>query len=265
MYYFITSPQNLQVKRWKKLLTKKGRKNQGTYLVEGVHLLQEAIKTGTVIEAIIMEEGKQSADHVLSSLEDRVPIYQLPFNLFSQLTETEQSQGIIAEVQMPQWDMEQQVKKSKRIVVLDEVQDPGNLGTILRTASAAGVDLVVLGKGTVDVWNSKVIRSTMGALFRLPIVEADLFEWIPKLKETGMEVVGTSPHFGVYSFDYKFPERVAIVLGNEGKGINEGLLKMMDQAMMVPMFGVTESYNVSITTGMILYECMRQQMKPENN
>ncbi|WP_028777439.1 TrmH family RNA methyltransferase [Shimazuella kribbensis] len=263
MYYFITSPQNLQVKRWKKLLAKKGRKNQGTYLVEGVHLLQEAIKTETVMEAVIVEEGKQSADHLLSFLEDRVPIYQLPSTLFSQLTETEQSQGVIAEVQIPQWDLEQQVEKSKRIVVLDEIQDPGNLGTILRTASAAGVDLVVLGRGTVDLFNSKVIRSTMGAVFRLPIVEADLLEWIPKLKEAEIKVVGTSPHQGVYSFDYKFPDRVAIVLGNEGKGINDAVLQMMDQAVMIPMFGATESYNVSITTGMLLYECMRQQMKSE--
>jgi TrmH family RNA methyltransferase len=260
MYYSISSPQNGQLKRWKKLLTKKGRQNQGNYLVEGLHLLQEAQKSQVKLASIIVEEGYQDAEHILSDFDEKVPVFQLSRSLFLQLAETEQSQGIIAEVHMPDWDIEEQIAKSKCMLLLDEIQDPGNLGTILRTAAAAGVDCVLLGRGTVDVFNSKVVRSAMGALFRLPAMEADLMEWIPKLKERQIAVAGTSPHNGIYAFDYVFPDKAAIVLGNEGRGIQDAILTQIDQAIRLPMPGSAESYNVSVTTGMILYEYMRQQL-----
>jgi RNA methyltransferase, TrmH family len=264
LYYFITSPQNQQVKRWKKLLTKKGRQKQGTYLVEGIHLLQEARKANWEIKSLIVKEGFADSDRILATNQNHTPVYHLASPIFTQLCETEQTQGIMAEVTVSHWELETQLNKSNLVLLLDEIQDPGNLGTILRTASAAGVDLVVLGKGTVDLYNSKVIRSTMGALFHLPIVEADLLETIPVLRREDMSIVGTSPHNGTYSFDYLFPHKVAIVLGNEGKGIQKAILQQIDQALMVPMTGIAESYNVSITAGMLLYEYMRQHLQYKN-
>lgn len=257
MYYSITSPQNQQVKRWKKLLSKKGRRTEGTYLVEGVHLLQEAKKADEKIKAIIVKEGFVDSDDLLDS-QAYIPIYQLGESIFSKLAETEQTQGIMAEIPIPQWNLEALLTKSNLLLLLDGIQDPGNLGTILRTAFATGVDLVVCGRGTVDLYNGKVIRSSMGALFHLPIIEADLLEIIPMLRKEKITIVGTSPHNGMYSYDYSFPSKTAIVLGNEGKGIKEAVLQQIDQAIMVPMIEKAESYNVSITAGMLLYEHLRQ-------
>lgn len=264
LYYSITSPQNQQVKRWKKLLTKKGRQKQTTYLVEGVHLLLEAQKAKSEITALIVKEGFADTDKIITTNKDKIPVYELSSSIFSQLCETEHPQGIIAEVSVPHWDMDTKLNESKLLLLLDEIQDPGNLGTILRTAAATGVDLVVLGNGTVDPYNSKVVRSTMGALFHLPVIGADLLEVIPVLKTKNIAVAGTSPHCGVYAFDYLFPEKVAIILGNESKGIQEDILRQMDQALMVPMSGTAESYNVSITAGMLLYEHMRQHLQHKN-
>jgi len=259
MYYFISSPQNGQVKRWKKLQTKKGRQTFGTYLIEGVHLLQEALKAQIAINAIIMVETFEKTND-LPLLEDLdIPIYQLPSSIFSQLAETKQSQGIMAEVTLPVWEWSTILAASKLILLLDEIQDPGNLGTIFRTASAAGVDCVVLGEGTVDPFNSKVIRSTQGALFHLPIREQSLMRTIEDCKRENFTIAGTSPHRGIYSYDFVFPEKVAIVLGNEARGIHDSIIDQLDQALMVPMPGVAESYNVSVTAGMLLYEWIRQQ------
>ncbi|MCH5584479.1 RNA methyltransferase [Shimazuella sp. AN120528] len=258
MYFSITSPQNQQFKRWKKLLSKKGRQTEGAYLAEGVHLLQEALTAKGEIRSIIIREGFVDSEKWIEANQAHTPVYQLSAPIFSKLIDTESPQGVLTEVTIPHWDIETQLKESNLILLLDEIQDPGNLGTILRTASATGVDLVVLGKGTVDPYNSKVIRSTMGAVFHLPILEADLLEVIPMLRQKNITVVGTSPHNGVYSFDYLFPTRVAIVLGNEGRGIQEAVLQQIDQALMVPMVGRAESYNVSITAGILLYEQLRQ-------
>lgn len=264
LYYSITSPQNQQVKRWKKLLTKKGREMQSTYLAEGVHLLLEAQKAKSEIKALIVNEGFEDKEGIIAANRDYTSVYQLTSSIFSQLCGTENSQGIMAEVSMPHWNIEKQLSESKLLLLLDEIQDPGNLGTILRTASATGVDLVILGKGTVDPYNSKAVRSTMGALFHLPVIEADLLEVIPVLKDKNIAIAGTSPHRGVYAFDYLFPDKVAIVLGNESKGIQEAILRQLDSAVMVPMFGAAESYNVSVTAGMLLYEHMRQHLQHKN-
>jgi TrmH family RNA methyltransferase len=265
MYYSLTSPQNQQVKRWKKLHSKKGRQTYGTYLVEGVHLVEEAKKANAKLAAIIVDEKFDDKDHLLSFENREVPIYKLSSPIFSQIVETEQSQGIIAETHIPTVDFDEKLGTSSLLLLLDKLQDPGNLGTILRTASAAGVDMVILGDGTVDLYNSKVVRSTMGAMFHLPIFEMNLPNTLPKLKAENFTVVGTSPHNGVYSFDYIFPDKVAIVLGNEGRGIQLDLLEQLDRAIMVPMPGVAESYNVAVTSGILLYELIRQRFIAKNN
>jgi RNA methyltransferase, TrmH family len=260
MYYPITSPQNQKVKHWKKLQTKKGRSLHQAYLIEGIHLILEAKKADACIQAIVVSETFADSDGVVATYASSVPVYELPQPLFAQLSETEQTQGVLAELKLPEWDIQEQIAVGETYLLLDAVQDPGNLGTILRTAWAAGVGMVVLGKGTVDRFNSKVIRSTMGALFYLPVVEASLRELLPTLKSEGIEVIGTSPHNGIYSYDYRFPKRVALVLGNEGRGIAPELQAQLDQAIMVPMLGDAESYNVSVTTAMVLYEYIRQKL-----
>jgi TrmH family RNA methyltransferase len=176
--------------------------------------------------------------------------------------ETENPQGIAAVVEMPLWSEDELLARASTTatyLLLDAIQDPGNLGTILRTAEAAGVTGIWLGKGTVDLFNSKVVRAAMGSVFRLPTVQVDLMEQIPKLIQHGVTIIGTSPRAGNYHFQYSYPAKSAILLGNEGRGVNPAFSPLVDTEVQIPMLGRTESLNVSITSAILLYERVRQQ------
>lgn len=188
-----------------------------------------------------------------------VPVYSLYSSNFSQLVDTQSPQGIAAEVVVPDEQRAYQLKGEGPVLLLDAVQDPGNLGTILRTAEAVGARDLWLGSGTVDPYNPKVVRSAMGSLFRSRIRRGDLSEAIPELKKQGYFVVGTSPHAEQAHYDKVYPEKVAFLLGNEGQGISSRLKALMDLHVRLPMPGQVESLNVSVTTGILLYEWVRQK------
>jgi RNA methyltransferase, TrmH family len=258
----ITSPQNETYKRWKKLLTRKGRESFAALLVEGEHLALEALRAGLTIRSWIVREGSDESrwEKLWSSAEGKV--YRLPPQLFAQLVETESPQGIVVEVSKPGWEEDQLLfheDKSLTFLLIDAIQDPGNLGTILRTAQAAGVDGVYIGKGTVDPFQGKVLRSSMGAVFHLPLFFVNLEETMPAFKQKGVTIFGTSPHAGTFHFEVSYPRKVAFLLGNEGRGVAPRLQEMVDASVMIPMPGKTESLNVSVTAGVLLYERIRQE------
>ncbi|MBA4543745.1 RNA methyltransferase [Thermoactinomyces daqus] len=259
----ITSQANEQVKQWQKLKTKKGRLQQGALLIEGEHLMEEALKAGIPFFAVLLEQGKTGiTEPLLHRFPERVPVYELAPPLFRRLVETETPQGIAAVIRLPEWSPDELLARQKQeatYLLLDAIQDPGNLGTIIRTAKAAGVDGILLGKGTVDPFNSKAVRAAMGSIFRIPLVQADLAEAIGMLGEQGVTVVGTTPHAGVYHFDYPYSKRVAILLGNEGRGVHPDLLARADVQVKIPMPGQTESLNVSSVGAILLFERVRQQ------
>ncbi|SEM98775.1 TrmH family RNA methyltransferase [Lihuaxuella thermophila] len=259
----LTSPQNEHVKKWKKLKTKKGRSESKTLLIEGEHLIMEAISARLPFHAVIFDSGKKDAAlSVLESYPVQAPVYELASPLFTSVTETDSPQGVAAVVGIPDWSAEELLSRGKSgatYLLLDAVQDPGNLGTIVRTAEAAGVTGIWLGKGTVDPFNPKVVRSGMGSLFRLPMVQLDLAEAISLLKKDGVTVVGTSPRGGVYHFEYPFPAKSAILLGNEGRGVDPALMALVDEMVQIPMPGKTESLNVSVTCAILIYERVRQR------
>lgn len=256
----ITSNQNSHYKKWKKLQTRKGRKEHQSYLIEGEHLVQEAIRAGADIQALIAEEGLQGKfDLLVGDQLDSVSRIALSSELFHQLVETESPQGMMAVVSYQKWDEEKLLaQEESTFLLLDEVQDPGNLGTLLRTAQGAGVTAVYLGHGTVDVYNPKVVRASMGALFHLPIFPRNLSKAIEQLKERAIPIVGTSPHAGLNHFDYSFPKQIATLLGNEGRGVNSEFAKLADVELKIPMPGNTESLNVSVTGAILMYERVRQ-------
>lgn len=259
----ITSPNNEQLKKWKKLHTRKGRLQSGLLLVEGEHLFAEALSAGITFRAVLVDEGiHESVFSFLREHPVNTPVYSLSSSLFSSVVETDSPQGIAAVIDQPAWTMEQVIEKSDQpatFLLLDAVQDPGNVGTMIRTAEAAGVRGLLLGKGTVDLFNSKVVRSAMGSVFRLPAVQVDLMQAIPVLKQKGVTIVGTSPYAGTYHFHYSYPERTAILLGNEGRGVDSAFHSWLDAEVLIPMPGRTESLNVSITSAILLYEIVRQQ------
>lgn len=253
----ITSARNEKVKRWRKLSTRKGRQEYGSILIEGEKLLKEAIHAGWQVRSVMVsEEGMEVLERFTGLGE--VPVYALYTSTFSQLVDTQSPQGIAAEVAVPAEREMYRVYEEGPVLLLDAVQDPGNLGTILRTAEAAGAGEVWLGSGTVDPFNPKVVRAAMGSLFRSRIRHVDLREAIPELKKQGYWVVGTSPRADVTHFNCDYPEKTAILLGNEGRGVSSEVDSLVDARVKIPMPGQVESLNVSVTAGILLFELLRR-------
>lgn len=240
----ITSVKNEKVKAWKKLQKRKERFHTKTFLVEGFHLLQEAKNSDWNIKEIIVQEGGE-----LPSWCDEFEITVVSDHVFEQITETKSPQGIAAIIQMK--EMEKVV--GKHTLLIDSIQDPGNLGTIIRTADAAGFDGVILGNGTVDLYNDKVIRATQGSIFHIPIYQKDLQEVIPELKADGFSIWATALEGATLYNEVSIDSKVAIVLGNEGAGVHQEIINQADNIVKIPIFGQAESLNVSIAAGILMY------------
>jgi RNA methyltransferase, TrmH family len=259
----LTSAQNEQVKKWKKLHTRKGRLQMGALLIEGSHLITEAIHSHIPFYALLVDANKREfAMKMLDGHSLPAHCYALPTSLFASIVATESPQGMAAVVEMPGTSWAQLITggdKDAVYLLLDAIQDPGNLGTMMRTAEAAGVTGLCLGTGTVDPFQAKVVRAAAGSIFRLPFVQGDLHEMMVQLQELNLTIIGTSPRAGMTYFQYRFPRRSAILLGNEGRGINPVLQRQIDVEVMIPMLGYTESLNVSTTSAILLYERVRQR------
>jgi len=247
----ISSTKNEKIKELVKLQTAKGRKKAGMYLLEGEHLVEEAIKERAQIKLIVVTSNRLEDYKNLLAQTD-VQVLVVSQDVFHKLSMTETTQGILAVVEI----VKQEILPHKgRFIVLDAVQDPGNLGTIVRTADAAGFDAVVLGTGTVDLYNDKVLRSMQGSHFHIPVFQANLQEYLPILKEKGVQVAVTALHRD--SKDYSVLQGaidVAIVVGNEGQGVSDDVIDLADVVVTIPMFGKAESLNVSIASALLMYK-----------
>ncbi|WP_050616001.1 TrmH family RNA methyltransferase [Bacillus testis] len=242
---FIQSVQNDKVKSWKKLLSKKGRDKAGQFLVEGYHLVEEALKHANVTALIKDEEAELPAKWNVDGIE----IYNTVPAVVKELAETETSQGIFAVCETIKYEH----LTYQKALLLDGIQDPGNIGTLIRTADAAGMDLVVCGHGCVDVYNSKSLRSTQGSIFHIPVVKADLATFIPQLQEQGMTVYGTSLQDAVDYREATASDSFAVVVGNEGNGVSAEVLGLCDRNLYIPIYGQAESLNVTVAAGILLY------------
>ncbi len=251
----IESLHNPKVKRWAELQSKKGREKYGAYMIEGVRLVEEAIASNAPIEALIWQADKTF--HFLQSMPVHIEQWQVSEAIIHKLSTTEQSQGVLAVVKIadPRWATEKLT--GNRFLLVDGVQDPGNLGTIIRSADAAGVDAVFLGQGTVDLYNPKTVRSTMGSLFHLPIYTRPLVEVIALLQKQGVKIIASSLDTDSNYDQLTYPDKVAIIVGNEGNGISETILALADHKVKIPIYGKAESLNVAIATSLLLYEARR--------
>ncbi|MGE6628941.1 TrmH family RNA methyltransferase [Bacillus sp. NPDC077027] len=242
---YIESAKNAKIKQWKKLHTKKERAKTGQFLVEGKHLVEEALKMSGTVEELLVT----SPEMVPQDVDQEIDIYELSEEAFSAMTETETPQQIAAICTIPHF----QEKEHKRVLLLDAVQDPGNLGTLIRTADAAGLDAVILGDGTVDAYNGKTLRSAQGSHFHLPILKQTLSNAILVLKEKRIPVYGSALKEAKVYQEVPAEEAFALIVGNEGAGIDPDLLSMTDQNLYVPMYGKAESLNVAIAAAVLLY------------
>lgn len=242
----IESVNNPKVKQWKKLLTKKERDKSGTFLVEGFHLVEEALKQGEQILEIIVSEKVGLPPRWDSGA---TPVTLITEEISNTLTDTEAPQGIYAVCRQTA----PEVYDAKTYLFIDAVQDPGNLGTMIRTADAAGIDAVVVGRGSVDIFNAKVLRSAQGSHFHLPIIRGDLHEWINKLQGENIPVYGTALEGASEYTEISKRDSFALVVGNEGNGVGKDILASTTANLYIPIHGKSESLNVAVATGILLY------------
>ncbi|TVX98623.1 TrmH family RNA methyltransferase [Cohnella terricola] len=264
---YIESVANPRAKEWAKLLERKYRERTGKFLLEGVHLVKEALDAKWPLEAIAFDEGSGvlvQFEEYLGEMDGTSGPAWIPVSpeIIAKCSETETPQPIFAVARKRPPSAETLFAAERGLVaVLDGVQDPGNVGTIVRSAAASGATAVVLGKGTADLYNPKTIRSTMGALFHVPVLEADLRELLPEAAERGIAIVGTSLQSARSCYEYDFASRsVWLVLGNEGSGMSPQVSALAETNVIIPMSGRAESLNVAMAATVLLFEAQRQRI-----
>ncbi|HCJ4487560.1 TPA: RNA methyltransferase [Listeria innocua] len=245
----IQSVKNDRVKKWKKLQTRKGRDKTGTYLVEGFHLVEEALRQDGLVLELLVSSSVSVPEEWLKGDYD---VFEISSEISHLISDTMTEQGVFAVVAISEPDM--MLLYGKKLLLVDAVQDPGNVGTLIRTADAAGYDCVVLGRGSADLYNPKVIRSTQGSHFHIPVIQADLFEWVANLEEEGVPVIGAVLDDQAKSLnDMPKRETLALMVGNEGNGISEELQDRLSEKVYIPIYGDSESLNVAVAAGILLY------------
>lgn len=258
----ITSKENELIKNIKKLKDKKYRDAYNKYIIEGVKLIEEAIQEKAEIEHIVICEDCMKEDCI-----DKKLTYEIAKNnciyvnskVFNLITDVSNPQGILAVVKRQ--EKSQKINYNEDlIIVLDGIQDPGNLGTILRTVDSANLKQIIISKDTADVFNSKVVRSTMGAIFRVNVIKSeDLIHDLINMKEHGFKVVATSLDTNDSVYDINYMKKV-IVIGNEANGVSKEVQEIADNKVKIPMLGKTESLNASVAAGIMIYEYIREKL-----
>jgi len=235
----ITSNQNSTYKQWMKLHQTKYRSEYRRFLVEGEHLFEEALKANC-IETVIVRFGYKT--------KYKGNIYELKDNLFDKLCVTQSKENIITLCTYP----ELKSTKESRVLICDQIQDPGNMGTMIRTALSFGFDKIVCSKDCVDVYNEKVIRSSQGAIFHIPTTSMDCVKAIEDLKNQSFKVYGTGFNQSVLLESVEKSEKIAIILGNEGNGVRNELLRKSDAIIRIET-SKFNSLNVGVATGILLH------------
>jgi len=257
----INSSTNKNYKLCIQLATKKYRDKYGLYLIEGDNLIAEAIKCNIEIMSVFVRKDYAC----LRGLAIPEP-YVVSKNLYDQIAQTETSQGIVAVVKKRSYTESEFFDRCKagNILVLDRLQDPGNIGTMIRTADAAGYKGVIVIKGTGDVFSPKVVRAAAGSLFRLPVLFADTAaEALTVMKSHGKKIVSTCFEAEADYFTVDMKNDVALIIGNEGGGLSQEWIDGADIRVKIPMEGTVDSLNAAVAAGIIMYENKRQVIKIE--
>ena len=240
----------------KNLLEKRSaRRKEGRFVVEGPHLVEEA---GNKVECLVYCENLP----IVKAVEEKgTPCYKISRQQFEELSGVEAPQGVLAVVKEFGYDFREVLKADKTLIVYClGIQDPGNLGTIIRSADAFGATGVILSKGTVDLYNPKVVRSSMGSLFHLPIITSeDDGETIKYLREHKVKIVAADGSAKKDIASVSLKGAVAILMGNEGAGLGKSIIEIADETARIPMTGKAESLNVGIAASVLLYEALRQR------
>ena len=261
---YIQSSQNNTIKEIKALHLKKNRDAQDLYFVEGIRFVSDAIDNGQTIEKVIVSDkleglngGKELIERVSALCEN---CFLVPEKIFKEISDTQTPQGILAVLKKRAFELEEVIEQGSSVVILDSLQDPGNVGTIIRTADAAGISAVILSKGCVDLFSPKVLRSTMGSVFHMPIFEGlSIKETIDLFKQLGYKVIASHLDGTNNYYDEELTGKCAIIVGNEANGISQETAAMADKLVKIPMPGRAESLNASVAASIMIYEMVRQK------
>lgn len=256
---YIQSKDNLLIKDIKKLKEKKHRKDSNMFLVEGFRFAEEALDSDfEVVHIFVSARGQSKYENssVKNKLQANTKVYSISDSLFKSICDTENPQGIIATVR----NKVVEIRYDHGFYILaDKIQDPGNMGTIIRTAHAAGALGVLITKGTVDIYNEKTLRSTMGSIFKIPIIYDNDLSLVQKLRNGGFKLITSSLDTDKNFYDVDLKEKVIISVGNEGNGISAEVYNISDLKIKIPMPGGAESLNVAVAASIMMYEVVRQK------
>ena len=257
----ISSKDNEIVKNVRKLKEKKYRDLENAYIVEGIKMVKEAILEKASIKQIIICDDCEKTDSIPKELMYEIAKYDCLYvtsKIFKYISEVQTPQGVLAVVEKNNRD--EDINYNEDIIVaLDDIQDPGNLGTILRTVDSVGLTQTLVSKGTADPYNPKVVRSSMGAIYRVKVIECeDLLETLKEVKRNKFKILVSSLKESNSIYNVKYNKKV-LVIGNEANGVEERIMNIADEKIKIPMLGKTESLNAAVATGIILYEYVRQK------
>ena len=262
----IEGHHNPLVKQLRQAFARSEPTEAGDCAIEGLRILEEAIRSGLKFKAVFFRASAENrAERLLPQMAAHVEALLLPDKLFASAVPSESPQGVAALVRCKQFKLEDVLAKSQNgpLLAIAGVQDPGNLGTILRSAEAFEASGVLLGEGTVSPFNSKVIRASAGSVFRIPIVQAKLAETLDAMRERGLRLIATSSHNGAALDQANLIGPLAVFIGSEGAGLPRDLLGEMDESVAIPHSPNVESLNAGVAASIILYEIARQKQSPQ--
>lgn len=255
----IKSKENSLIKEVKKLKEKKYRDLNESFLIEGFRFVEEALKSNFEVKYVfICERQKEKFEKLgFEGLIDKsTKSFMVSDSVLNAISSTETPQGIVAVVKNRISDIQ---IKNGFYVLIDKVQDPGNMGTIIRSANASGALGVIITKGTVDTYNNKTLRSTMGSIFKIPIIFEDAsFDIVKKLKKNNFKLITSSLNTDYNFYDIDLTDKVIIAVGNEGNGISNEVLELGNISVKIPMPGNAESLNVGVAASIMMFEAVRQ-------
>lgn len=258
----ITGLQNPVVKAAAELKQKKYRQQQGLFLAEGLRTVEEAVRYGAVQSIFYTAIEDERTRAVLEEAASKqVKLICVSEAVLKKIADTETPQGVIAVCEMGKFSVEDLLATGQMLLVLDRVGDPGNIGTMLRTADAAGLGGLVLLKGSADIYAPKTVRASMGSLFHVPVVSGvSETEFVSSARKAGYELLVTCLDGADNLYKADLRGRLAFVMGNEANGVTESLLEAADKRVFIPMQGRAESLNVAMAAGVVMFEALRQRL-----
>ncbi len=236
------------------------------FVVEGIRIIDECLGYSGDIESVVYSKHlhtvRGGTDLIERISEKNHVIYEVPDQLFRKLAATENPQGIMAVVNMKDTaldDLELGENGDLFVVILDRIQDPGNMGTIIRTSESARVDAVIVTKGSVDPYNDKVLRATMGAIFHVPIVQCTDSTWIKYLREKNVKLIAADLNTEKTYVDIGYDGDIGVIIGNEARGVDDKILESVDEKVVIPILGNIESLNAATAAGILIYKAVEER------